>query len=153
MSSIFSKKISSFCSSSRLYFFLSFPTFACKRTRIFYSTHITKWNNHFCSKIQRVLILLAQEIGNNTFLYPMYWFEHVCIQQCFSNFIGERNQIMLKKYPTFAFFLCLLLTILTISKKQDTVLNISTCSIKKYYILGFKPNLLLIFDQYFLELK
>lgn len=98
MSPIFSKKISRFCSfSSRPYFFLSFPIFARKRTGIFYSTHIVKWNNHFCSKIQRVLILLAREIGNTTFHNPTYWFKYQCIQQYFSNYIWERNQIMLKK--------------------------------------------------------
>lgn len=150
MSPIFSKKISRFCSfSSRPYFFLSFPIFARKRTGIFYSTHIVKWNNHVCSKIQRVLILLAWEIGNTTFHNPTYWFKYQCIQQYFSNYIWERNQIMLKKIHDLHFFYAYFL-LFKQSRKNRIQFWIQVLA-PFHNITFWASNL--IFDQYFLRIK
>lgn len=99
--SIFSKKASSFCSSSSTLYFYLFSIFAYKRTRMFQSPWISKWNKYLCSsKFHRVLILLAQEIKPHFFISGID--SNICVFNNIFPIILEKNSIILENICIFA---------------------------------------------------
>lgn len=130
-SSIFSKKISSFCSSSSRPYFYLFSIFAYKRIGRFYSTYMAAQNNHFRgSKFHRFLILLAQGIKTHFFMPGMdsniYVFNNI-----FPIMLGKNSNNIVKNiqylHIFYAYFNYNMLTIY--KNKLDTALNTSTCAI------------------------